>query len=184
MDITNMSLDFSARRNSVFSDKMNHDDDDKIAAERRRAFEEQQKRDNRIQQALTAARRRMESGRGAIEQMMEEDAARTLKTASLEAEVAKLQGLLAERDMAIALLTQTVIKEREHFRNERTLFLQHTMPTAMNAIMDSAIMDATTETASIIDETPRAMISRKRKRGFNIPTPPRSDVAGKSRLSF
>ncbi|KAK6852720.1 hypothetical protein PG995_011271 [Apiospora arundinis] len=198
------------RRNSVFSDEMNHDDDDRIAAERRRLFDEAQKRDNRIQQALTAARKRMESGRGAIEHMMLEETAREQKMQRLESEVAELRDIVSQRDtaiallnqtvikereefrdivsqrdMAIAMLTQTVIKEREQSRNERALFFvaQRTPPRAAvadagtNTERTTADMGTTTDTLSDMDEESPAVVSRKRKRVGDIPTPPRSDIA-------
>ncbi|KAK8091081.1 hypothetical protein PG994_000586 [Apiospora phragmitis] len=160
-----MSPDSTTKR-STFSDK-DLDDHDQAAAARRRLFEEQQQRDNRMQQALTAARKRMESGRTAIEQMMLEERVRTQKMASLEAEAERLRSMLSQRDMAIAMLTQTVIKERERFRNERAL-LQHTTAFSMDTEAEA------TETL-YVDES-LSVGSRKRKRG--MPTPPSSDITG------
>ncbi|KAK8051117.1 hypothetical protein PG993_002502 [Apiospora rasikravindrae] len=157
----------SATKRSTFRDNEN-EDHEQIAAERRRLFETQQQRDNRMQQALTAARKRMESGRAALEHLMQEEAVRKQKMQSLEAESEKLRSILSQRDMAIAMLTQTVMKERQRFKNELNL-LQH----------KSMAMDTDTQGAETlyVDES-LSIVSRKRKR--SLPTPPSSDIAGTS----
>ncbi|KAK8128505.1 hypothetical protein PG984_009613 [Apiospora sp. TS-2023a] len=119
----------------------------------------------RMMQEETARTQKMERLEAECERMTREETMRTQRIRDLEAESQRLKSMLAQRDVSIAILTQTVIKERERFNNERVVF--------QKSIAATNTETEPTETLYVDDSL--GVVSRKRKRG--MPTPPTSDIA-------